>query len=308
MIETSEAQAFLAIVAAGSLRAAARERGVDATTLGRWVDRLEAQLGTQLLHRTTRALHPTPAGELFAEQARQLVEQARSIEQAMADLARSPRGRLRLSLCGGYARARLLDPLAVWAASEPELQLELSLEDTPVDLARDGVDLAVRVVPVTSPDAIATALETYPHHVVAAPRWLAAHGAPEHPRELLSRPCLAMRSDRAWTRWPFRREGEVVDLRVRPIAEIGDAQALVKLVEAGAGLTVLPAYLADEALRQGRLVRVLTAWTLPEGTAFAIHARRRRLSAAGRACLAALERAVAGAPSRGARTVPRRRR
>ncbi|MFO0547365.1 MAG: LysR family transcriptional regulator [Polyangiaceae bacterium] len=295
MIEIAEAQAFLAILEAGSLRRAALARGVDATTLGRLIARVEARMGVSLLHRTTRALHPTPAGELFAEHARALLEQARTLEETVTALGRSPRGRLRLNLCSGYARARLLPLLSKWVASQQGLELDLRLDDNPVNLVNAGVDIAVRVVPAAGDDVIATKLETYAHVVVASPKWVARHGELETPVELASRPTIAMETDRAWSLWPFRRAGESVAVRARPVAWVNDADALVSLAEAGVGATVLPTYLAEGPIHAGRLVRLLRPWTLPSGAAHALHARRRRLSAAARACLSMLEASLASA-------------
>lgn len=290
MIEVAEADAFLAILSAPSLSAAARARGIDPTTLGRLVDRLEARVGVQLLHRTTRALHATPAGELFAQQAHLLVEQARALNDSVAELAKLPRGQLRLSLCGGYSRARLMPALSEWASRQRDTRIDVRFEDDAIDLASAGVDLAVRVVPATALDVIQTRLETYEHVLVAAPAWLARIGAPAQPADLEKLPCIAIHTDRAWTRWRFRRGAVTEDARIQPVAEVNDAELLVAFAESGVGATVLPRYLADEPLRRKRLVRLLREWTLPSGAAYVLHARRRRLSAIARDCLALFQR------------------
>jgi LysR family transcriptional regulator, regulator for bpeEF and oprC len=286
MFDLREAQLFLDVLAAKSLRAAGTAAGVDPTTLGRSIDKLEARLGVQLLHRSTRTLYPTPLGEVFATKAKELIERARGVEQELADLSTSPRGRLRLSLCAGYTRARLLPLIAPWIAKKTDLNVELRFEDHPVDLGPGGIDIAIRVIPTTAADVISTRLESYDHVLVASPSWIAKHDKPSHPSEL--RTCVGFRSDRAWTRWQFRRDDERVEARVQPTVEVNDIDALVAITLAGAGMTVLPSYLADEHLRERTLVRLMSTWTLPPGAAYAVHARRRYLSGAAREFLAAL--------------------
>jgi DNA-binding transcriptional LysR family regulator len=292
MLDLDDAGAFVDVAEAKSLSRAARLRGVAPTTLGRTMDRLEARFGVQLVHRTPRALALTPAGERFLEEARALVERARLVDRAMGQLGRAPSGLVRASLCSGYARHRLLPALASFAKAHPDVHLELAFGDEPPDLSAGGVDLAVRIVPLTRGSAVVTKLERYAHVLVAAPSYLARHGSPATPGALESHVCIGMRTDRSWTAWPFRdaRGTEVVG--VRPRVEVSDVDALLAMVTGGVGVTVLPSYVAAPEIIAGRLEVLLDTHTLPPGQAFAVHAARRQLTSATRALLDALRSAA----------------
>jgi LysR family transcriptional regulator for bpeEF and oprC len=294
MFQLEDMAIFVAVLEAGNVSRAARARGVAQTTLGRALDRLETQLGMQLVHRSTRALRPTAAGSLFAQRARELLAQAHEVERELIDLSTRPCGSVRLSLCSGYSRRRLLPTLERWIVQHREVSVELRFEDQPVDLAQAGVDLAVRIVPPVAGEGVVTRLESYPHLLVAAPSYLDRAGAPTSPDELAEHACLTLRTDRSWDRWPLRHAGADVFVSIQPAAEVNDAEVLLRLACAGAGVTVLPLFLVEDALREGQLRKILQGWTLPPGSAYVVHARRRRLSAAARDLLACLTEATAG--------------
>jgi DNA-binding transcriptional LysR family regulator len=294
-MELEDAKAFVDIVEAKSLSRAARARGVAQSTLGRTVDRLEAGFGVRLLDRSPRALGLTAAGERFLVEARSLVAHAAGVERSMRELGRTPRGVVRASLCSGYARHRLLPALGRFAAAHEDVHLDITFGDDPPDLVANGLDLAVRVVPVTSEAAVVTKLPRYAHLLVASPGYLARYGTPSAPAELASHAAIAMRTDRSWTRWSFRNERVDQEVRVRPRIEVNDVDALLALTLAGAGLTVLPSYVASAGLASGHLVQVLAGFTLPSGQPFVVHPGRRHMSAVARALLVAIEQASASA-------------
>jgi DNA-binding transcriptional LysR family regulator len=186
MLQLEDAAMFLSVLEAGNLSRAARARGVAQTTLGRALDRLEAQLGVKLVHRSTRSLRTTAAGNLFAERARRLLAEARDVEREVIGLSAQPCGSLRLSLCSGYSRRRLLPTLQRWIVQHREVSVELCFEDQAVDLAEAGVDLAVRIIPPVTGEGVVTRLERYAHLLVAAPSYLDEAGEPETSSDLAS--------------------------------------------------------------------------------------------------------------------------
>jgi DNA-binding transcriptional LysR family regulator len=287
MIDLGDMAAFVAVLEAGNLSRAARARGVAQTTLARAVDRLEAQLGVQLLQRSTRSLRATAAGSLLLGRAREVLGHARELERELAELSSRPRGVVRLSLCSAYARRRLMPCLRQWIARNAEASVELRLEQELTDVSDDS-DLAVRARTPASGQGVVTRLESYPHVLVAAPSYLARRGAPSAPELLAEHATLTLRTDRPWMRWPFRRAGVEVVAQLRPAAEVNDMEVLLELACAGAGMTVLPGYLVEQELARGALRALLSDWTLPRGGAYVIHAGRNQLGSAARDLLTCL--------------------
>ncbi len=290
MLNLEDLETFVAIARGGSLTRVARSRGVAQTTLGRTVDRLERSLGVQLLNRTPRALRLTAAGESLLARAEELLTSARKTERELVDLGRTPGGAVRVSLCRAYAPIALAQPLASWAAHNPHLRLDVVLEQRWLDPSVEGVDLAVRTGPPMSVTSVATRLTTYQHLLCAAPSYLRGGSAPQSPSDLQAHRLLALRTDRPWTRWPFRNANQLCELDVRATVVVDDLHMLMRLTVDGAGMTVLPSYLAKPELDAGRLRVLLPEWKLPDAPVLALHAPRRKLTAAARGLLAFLER------------------
>ncbi len=286
MIDLDDAQVFLDVLATRSFSVVARRRGVAPTTLGRAVDRLEAAFSLTLLHRSSRRLEPTPAGLAAAERLRGLVDQADEVVRDVGTLRDQPRGTVKASVCAAYGRRRLAEPIARFAAAHPNVTVDLVLEDRWLDLATDNVDLAVRTgAPPLASGSIATSLGELRHVVVAAPN---VARALERPEALADFPLIVVRTEKRWVHWPFRRAGQQVVVNAHPTIEVNDAEMARALVVAGAGVAALPEYLIEDDEAAGLLARRLVQWTLPSIPVVAIHPRRARMTAAGRALLEVL--------------------
>lgn len=279
-MDLDDARIFLEILETRSFSAVARKRGVAATTLARSLDRLERSFALTLLHRTSRRLEPTSAGLAAAERLTALVREADAVLDEIGALTERKRGTVRASLCSAYARRHLAEPIARFTAANPDVAVDLVLEDRWLDLATEPVDLAVRSGrPPLSSGSIATVLAHHGYRVVTTPALAARIHAPG---DLASVPLIVIRTEHRWTRWPFRRDGEDAVVRAQPAIEVSDVEMARALVLAGAGAAVLPDYLATD------LVTVLEDWTLPTVPVVAIHPKRSRMTAAARAFLDAL--------------------
>ena len=293
MLNLDDVATFAAVARAGSLSSVARARGVAQTTLGRAIGRLEVTLGVPLMHRTPRLLKLTAAGELFLARAESLIDSARRAEEELIDWSRKPQGVVKVSLCRAYARTCLAAPLARWAALHRDVRLHIVLEERWLDPTTEGVDLAIRTGAPRDVTCVATRVGRYGHVLCGAPSYLRGARAPRHPRDLAEHALLSMRTDRPWTRWTFQKGVESCEVEARAAIEVDDAEMLFAMTVAGAGLTVLPSYLAQPAIDADTLRAVLTQWTLPDGPVLALHAPRRKLTAAARDLLTFLERELA---------------
>ncbi len=247
--------AFVAIVDAGSISEAARALNVPRATLSRQLARLEERLGVRLLHRSTRSLVPTQAGEALYPRARALVDEARAAVAAVQRLDDVPRGLLRVS-SAPFAGPILGELVSAFVRAYPEVAVELHTSTRHTDLAAEGFDLALRGGVVQDEGLIARTLFRSDTLAVATPEYLARHGRPEVPDDLAKHACVRgfKAGARPSTTWPLRDGGQV---RVDGPFVTNDLMALVGAANSGLGVALLPRAAVELELASGQLVEVL---------------------------------------------------
>jgi DNA-binding transcriptional LysR family regulator len=264
--DLSELSAFMAVARAGGFRDAARAAGVSASSLSEAVRRLEGRLGVRLLNRTTRSVAPTEAGARMLERlapALAEVEAALDVVNAFRD---RPAGTLRLNVPSAVAASVLPPILSAFLDAYPDIRVELVVEDSLVDVFAAGCDAGVRYDERLEQDMIATPIGPRAQRfaTAAAPAYLAAHGAPQHPRELLQHRCLGVRfAGGAIPPWEFQRGGEVIRLDPSgPLVVQPSAAAEVVVAAAVQGLGVVHLFedWLHPKLESGALTPVLQDW------------------------------------------------
>lgn len=262
--DLADLDAFADVARMRSFRSAAARRGVSPSTLSEAVRRLEKRLGVRLLNRTTRSVTPTEPGQRLLEQlgpALGAVEAALDVVNGYRD---TPRGTLRLNVPTVVA-GRILPPIAAaFLAAHPGIVLEVTTDDSFVDVLAAGFDAGVRYEERLDADMIAVPLGPARQNfaVGAAPGYLAARGTPEHPRDLLRHACIRHRfaNGHYAAPWEFERDGEVV--RVDPTGVLVAMSIDLEIAAAEAGIGIVATF--DEYLRPsftaGRLVPVLEPW------------------------------------------------
>jgi DNA-binding transcriptional LysR family regulator len=244
--------AFLAVVRAGGFREGARASGTSASRLSESVRRLEAHLGVRLLHRTTRHVAPTEAGERLAERLLPALGEVRSALDVVNHYRDRPAGTLRLNVPAVVARLVLPAIVTPFLKAYPEIRLEVVVEDSFVDVLASGCDAGIRYDERLEKDMIAVPIGPRFQRMAtaAAPAYLQAHGRPHHPRDLLDHACLRGQfASGVIPAWEFEREGEIV--RVDPTGPL--------LVRLGAGAD-LALHAAIEGLG---IVHLFEGWLQP---------------------------------------------
>jgi LysR family transcriptional regulator for bpeEF and oprC len=255
---------FVAVVEAGSFVKAAANLGMTKSGVGKAVSRLEERLGVRLLNRTTRSLSPTDDGRALYERGRRLLADLQEIEDGLSRSRGTPRGRLRVDLPTTLGHVVIVPTLARFLARYPELALEVRLNDRNVDLAEEGVDVAVRFGELPDSGLVAKRLGLVRFCTFASPEYLARRGEPRHPDELAGHDCLdfVYASGRAF-RWRFASDGAEVAREVPARLACNSGEAVLLAAIAGAGVAQLLSYLPERAIGAGLLAPVLEDFVGP---------------------------------------------
>jgi DNA-binding transcriptional LysR family regulator len=248
--------AFVQAVQSGNFSSAAQRLHLSRSAVGKAVARLEEQLGVPLFQRTTRSQRLTLEGELFYQRCLRILAELEGAEDELAHGRQRPRGRLRLSMPVLLGRRCLAPILLELAERWPELQFELSFNDRKVDLLEEGVDLAIRSGPLDdTPGLRARRLGEDLMVVCAAPAWLARQGTPLTLDALAIQPAVLYSRGAEGASWVFEEaSGRLREVRPPARLLLDDLDAMLLAACRGLGVTRLPNWLVDTALREGRLV------------------------------------------------------
>ncbi len=266
LAELGDVSAFIAVARAGGFRQAARVSGMSASSLSEGVRRLEAKLGVRLLNRTTRSVAPTEAGKRVLERLTPALAEVEAALDGANAFRERPAGTLRLNVPSSVARTILPPIISPFLKTYPDIRLELVVEDSFVDLLAAGTDAGIRYEERLERDMVAVPIGPRIQRLAAAaaPGYLAAHGRPEHPRDLLEHRCLRGQfSGGAMATWEFERDGEVV--RVDPVGVLvvrpgAASDVLISAAIAGLGIIRLFEDRLRPAMDAGTLLPVLESW------------------------------------------------
>jgi DNA-binding transcriptional LysR family regulator len=253
---SGEMEVFVQVVERGGFSAAARALGMTPSAVSKLVGRLEARLGTQLVHRSTRKLQLTAEGQQFHERSVQVLADLDEAERSVsADT--SPRGRVTLNTSVSFGAQVLVPLVPKLVAQHPQIALDIALTDRVVDLMDERADIAIRWGPLPSSDLVARHLGETGQAIVGSPGYLASHGTPRKPADLESHCRLDFSYRRRVPDWPLLVNGRPLDVPVRGNVRASDGETLRQLALAGAGLARLSRYHVQADLDAGRLVPVL---------------------------------------------------
>lgn len=272
---------FTRVVDAGSFAEAARRAGTTTSALSKAVSRFERAHGVRLLHRTTHAISLTPEGERLLEGTRDLLREAERLEAVLDRASASgAAGRIRLSAPASLIRARLARQMPRLLRANPDIELELKADDGTLDLAAEGVDIAIRLGPLEGqPGIVATPLGSFPWVLCATPRYVELIGAPHSAADLDAHKQIGFR-DPASGRllaWQFTdpMTGTAIRHLPRPRIVVEDMSAIWSMMRTGLGLAWLPEWVGLRDLRDGRVVELLRDWRGPETPMHAVRIDRR---------------------------------
>jgi len=255
-------RAFVETARTGSFSEAARRLGVAPSVVMKRVNQVEAEAAAPLLRRTTRQVSLTDAGRRHLPAIQALLGEADAVLATLRRPEADVEGHIRIGAPPALTHACLAALLARFLAEHPRLTLEITLIDRAVDPAESGIDVVVGAFTRSFDGVVDIPLCRMRRVAVAAPEYLARHGAPRHPRDLAHHACLSFMP--SGLTWSFRRGRRLINVEVRPKLSASDSQILAIAAAAGSGIAVLPSYAALPAIRAGLLRPVLETFPITD--------------------------------------------
>ena len=278
MLDLTDLRIFARIADTGTISGAARALGFPKSSVSRSLARLEAEVGTSLIQRSTRRLALTDAGLLLQRHARRILDDVGEAEDAIAGLVGVPRGTLRVSAPPSFAAGPLAPMLPEFLARYPDVRVVLAFDNAPIVQLPDDVDVAIRAGALPDSELIARRLASTELIACASPEYLAAHGTPASVDDLRTHRLVTLLDRR--TIWRFRTsDGTVEELSAEPGLVVPEHDIARTVLLGGAGVGRLPEYHARDAIASGALVRLLPDREGERVDVHALYPRQRRLSA-----------------------------
>lgn len=257
-------QLFLRVAELGSFSAVAQQMNLARSVVTRQIAALEQHLGVKLMVRTTRSLALTSAGTAYLEKCRVILNLVEAAETGVAAERLAPRGKIRISLPLSFGMRRLAPLLLDFARLYPEVELEMDYADRRVKLIEEGIDLSIRITRRLEAGDVARKLGTGRMLVLAAPDYLARHGRPAHPRDLVHHQCLGYTGAANSQSWQFLVDGQLDHFTVHSRLQANNGDVLTEAAAQGLGITCQPDFIAADFIAAGRIEEILTDYPVPE--------------------------------------------
>lgn len=280
MIQPDAMRQFARVAELVSFTQAAESLGCPKATVSATVQRLERQLGTRLLHRTTRRVQLTQDGQAFYERCKDVLADLEELEQLFLPTPAALRGRLRVDLPVGAARQLVLPRLPEFMAAHPQLEIELSCTDRRVDLVREGFDCVLRVGALGDSSLVARPLGWLRQLNLASPEYLRVHGVPQSLEDLAGHRLIHYASVLGQRSAGFEyvdAAGQACSLPMAGTLTVNNSEAYEAACLAGAGLVQVPVPGLSDLVAQGRLVELLPQFQAPPLPVSLVYTHRRQL-------------------------------
>jgi len=280
---------FNEVAVSGSFSRAAKHLELSRATVSKYVAKLEGRFGVRLLNRNSHAVSLTDAGVLLLERSKPMLELVEATRAELQDRALTPSGRLRISAPHGIDQTELPALFNTFLGYYPDASISLLLTNRLVDLAEEGVDIALRFGPIANENLIVRKLLLMGLTVCAAPMYWKSRGVPSHPSELANHDALISTHLNPSSKWRFQVDGEPLEIAVRGRLDATEASPLIQAALQGAGVLYLPTVMLKPYLDSGRLVPALSDFVRSDMWLSAVYLQRRHSTAVHRAFLDFLE-------------------
>ncbi|WP_421876520.1 LysR family transcriptional regulator [Pacificispira sp.] len=268
---------FVAVVEQGGFAPAARLLGVSKSAVSKRISHAEERMGVRLLHRTTRKLSLTEAGERYFAYAVEALAAAKLAEDSVSEMQTTPQGRLRLNVPMSFGRLHIAPLIPQFLARFPKIDVDMVMDDTVVDIVANGYDIAIRGGTLSDSGLVARRIAPIRNVLCASPDYLERMGCPAVPADLAQHDCLHYSNASDGREWVMTGPGGEVRVATAARYCVNNSEALLAAVLAGSGIGRIPTFVCSGDLAAGRLVRLLPDFAFPEQAFYAVFPERRHL-------------------------------
>ena len=271
--------AFIRVVEAGGISAAADRLGVAKSAVSRRLKELEGHLGVELFHRTTRKMNLTDSGRAFYHQSVRILEDVIEAEHATSQAHGTLKGSLKIALPSTFGLMHIGPAISEFLQANPQVEFDLDFNDREVDLIQEGFDLAIRIANLSDSSLIARRLAPIQTVMCASPSYLERMGIPQAPDELKEHQCLVYSLLRDFECWHLTdTSGKEIKIKIHPYLKASTGEFLKDAAVEGMGIILVPSFIAYKEIERGALVPILKEYNLPQIDAYAIYPQTRHLS------------------------------
>ncbi len=290
MDRLSAMEALVRVIEAGSFSEAAKHLRMGQPAVSKAVAQLEDRLGVRLLLRSTQGLMPTEAGRSFYERAKRAIEETEAAELAARGAASALSGRLRILAGVTFGRLHVVPFLPEFLAEHPALEIDILLQEGPVDLVGQGIDVALRMTPFHELAPVGRKIGRVRRRVLGTPAYFTTNGVPQCPADLASYQAIVYEQTQGGPTWSFRKANTENAVTLGGRVHVNAAEGVREGVLAGLGFAIVSEWMFPSELAAGSVVSVLDDWLLPEVEMWAIFPTGRQASAKARTFARFIER------------------
>jgi len=288
---------FVRVVEIGSISGAADRLGVAKSAVSRRLKELEAHLGVELFHRTTRKMNLTDSGRTFYQQSVRILEDVLEAELATSQAHGELQGSLKVALPLSFGLMHLGPAINDFLQEHPRIEIELDFNDREVDLMQEGFDLAIRIANLPDSSLIARRLAPIQAVMCASPSYLDRMGTPTSPTDLVEHQCLVYSLIKNFETWHFHdAKGKLLSAKIHPYLKASNGEFLKNAAVNGLGIVLIPSFITYKEIERGTLIPLLTQYRRPQIEAHAIYPQTRHLSQRVRAFVDFLVKRFEGTP------------
>ena len=270
---------FIAVAEEGTYTAAGKRLGKTTPLISTHISQLEELLDVRLITRSTRSMQLTPTGQSYYEEAKKVLDDIATLEARVRKENQNLVGRLRISAPVTFGEQVLMPFIAKIVEENPQLNVELMLNDRYVDIVAEGFDTAIRIGQLEDSALIARRIGSIRMLLCASPAFIERYGMPESPTDLQSLPCVFDTNFRQGNRWSFTQNGKTVEVAPNVIARVNSAVAAARMATTGLAVTYAPDFAVKTEIEDGSLVEILGDYCQNDVPINMIYPHRKHLSA-----------------------------